>query len=159
MEGDSSVPCTLMKSVNGNRTARSLLTLGNWWMKGKKNTQVFCVLCILFPYTHNRFAQNIILKKQTKKLEKHEPIQISIKSPCLHPVFGPPFNPKPCWGNKYPLTSSVRVCWFGGWQCSSVDKCDVLSQGFKFFFPFWLCICRKIKKYTAFLYAWCYADG
>jgi hypothetical protein len=53
------------------------------------------VLCILFPYIHNRFAQNIIFKKQTKQLEKHERIKISIKSPCLHHVFGPPFTPKP----------------------------------------------------------------
>jgi hypothetical protein len=30
-----------------------------------------------------------------KKLEKHEPIKISIKAPCFHPVFGPPFTSKP----------------------------------------------------------------
>jgi hypothetical protein len=40
----------------------------------------------------NRFGKNINLKKQTKKLEKHEPMKVSIKSPCLHPVFGPPFT-------------------------------------------------------------------
>jgi hypothetical protein len=44
---------------------------------------------------HNRFAQNIIFKKQRKKLEKHEPVKISIKAPCFHCVFGPPFTPKP----------------------------------------------------------------
>jgi hypothetical protein len=52
------------------------------------------VFCILFPYMHDRFAQNIIFKKQTKKLEKHERIEISIKSPYLHPIFGPAFNLK-----------------------------------------------------------------
>ncbi len=30
-----------------------------------------------------------------KKLVKHEPINISIKAPCVHPVFGPPFTPNP----------------------------------------------------------------
>jgi hypothetical protein len=39
----------------------------------------------------NRFAQNIIFIKQTKKVGKPEPIQICIR----HPVFGPPFTPKP----------------------------------------------------------------
>jgi hypothetical protein len=43
----------------------------------------------------NRFAQNLILKKQMKNLVKHEPINISIKAPCVHPVFGPPFTPNP----------------------------------------------------------------
>jgi hypothetical protein len=43
---------------------------------------------------HNRFAQNINFLKKGKKVEKHEPIKISIKAPCLHPVFGPPFTPK-----------------------------------------------------------------
>jgi hypothetical protein len=89
-----------MRLLKWEGSACSFSALGNWciWRLGevkKKNPRSLSVFCILFPYMCNRFAQNIILKKQTKKLEKHEPIQISIKSPCLHPVFGPPFTPKP----------------------------------------------------------------
>jgi len=75
------------------RRTWKLVSLEFGWRDEKKPRS--SVLRILFPYMHNRFAQNIIFKKQTQKSEKHEPIKISIKAPCLHPVFGPPFTPKP----------------------------------------------------------------
>ncbi len=68
-------------------------------MKGKESPRC-SVLRILFGYMCNRFAKNKIKKKQTKMLEKHELIKISIKSPSLHRVFGPSFTPIPLFNLK-----------------------------------------------------------
>jgi hypothetical protein len=60
----------------------------------------------------NRFAQNIIFKKQMKKLEKHEPIQdihkVTLPSPCLWASFHPQ-TPLSTSNQLYPQSSEIAL--------------------------------------------------
>jgi len=80
--------------------------LGNlefgWRDKKKPKSSV---LCILFPYMHNRSAKNLIFKKQTKKLVKHERMKISIRAPVFTLSLGLLSPPNPSFNLKLVIST------------------------------------------------------
>jgi len=50
----------------------------------------------LYQTTHKEVSKTALEQGRWMTiLEDLKPIEFSVKSPCLHPIFGPPFNPYP----------------------------------------------------------------
>jgi len=58
----------------------------------------FSIVCLVLLFTQYCQANNwgfflIYSLYETKQLKVLSLVELSLKSPCLHPIFGPPFSP------------------------------------------------------------------